>query len=74
MRESIAFLGLSRGGEVIFIAATLILIVFELTMLMSALLNKHISRKAKILWIIGMLLIHPFVAIAYLFTDFKKRD
>ena len=41
-------------------------------MIVNAITNKHISDTARVLWVIGMLLIHPFVAIAYYFTDYKK--
>jgi hypothetical protein len=36
--------------------------------------NKHISESTKVFWCIGMLFIHPFVAIAYYFTDYKRID
>jgi hypothetical protein len=47
--------------------------VFEVWMIVDAALNKKISDKAKIWWIIGMVIIHPFVAIVYFFTDHRKR-
>jgi hypothetical protein len=56
------------------IIVTLVLIgAFEIWMIVDAALNKKISDKAKAWWIVGMLLIHPFVAIAYFFTDHRKR-
>jgi len=42
-------------------------------MIVDAVINKEIPDKAKAWWIIGMLIIHPFVAIAYFFTDHRKR-
>jgi hypothetical protein len=42
-------------------------------MIVDAAINKEITDKAKTWWIIGMLIIHPFVAIAYFFTDHRKR-
>ncbi len=48
------------------------LFVFEVKMFVSTVLNRNISDARKILWVVGMLLIHPFVAIGYYFTDYKK--
>ncbi|MDB5185097.1 MAG: hypothetical protein JWN38_905 [Candidatus Saccharibacteria bacterium] len=50
----------------------LVLLVFEIAMIVSAIRNQAITYNAKLLWILGMLLLHPFVAIAYYFTDYKK--
>jgi len=47
-------------------------LLFEIVMIISAFKNKHISPEIKALWILGMLLIHPFVAIIYYFTDYQK--
>ena len=49
-----------------------LILVFEIMMIISAIKNRAISDKARILWVIGMLLIHPIVAIIYYFTDHKK--
>jgi hypothetical protein len=49
-----------------------LILIFEIMMIISAIKNRAISDEARILWIIGMLLIHPFVAIFYYFTDHKK--
>jgi hypothetical protein len=42
-------------------------------MIIDAVINREITDKAKAWWIIGMLIIHPFVAIAYFLTDHRKR-
>lgn len=65
-------MGMAPLMVLIVIVVLLLIFAFEVWMLISAILNKNISDTAKILWIIGMLLIHPFVAIAYYFTDYKK--
>jgi hypothetical protein len=31
--------------------------------------NPRLSDERKLLWAIGMLLVHPFIAIIYYFTD-----
>jgi hypothetical protein len=59
-------------SELVIIIVLLAILAFEIAMFISVICNKHISGKAKALWIIGMLFIHPFVAIAYYFTDYKK--
>lgn len=50
-----------------------LIFAFEIWMIISAAINKGISDKARIWWIVGMLLIHPIVAIVYLCTDYRKR-
>ena len=67
---SIFGLGLVAG--LIVIAAVALILAFELWMLISAITNKNISDTARIWWIIGMVLVHPIVAIVYYFTDYKK--
>lgn len=57
----------------VIVVVALVLFIFEAWMIVDAALNKKISDKAKVWWIIGMLTIHPFVAIAYFFTDHRKR-
>jgi hypothetical protein len=66
------FLGLT--GFPFFLVAILfiLILIFEIAMIISAVINKNITDTTKILWVIGMLLIHPFVAIVYYFTDYKK--
>jgi hypothetical protein len=51
----------------------LLIFAFEIWMIVDAAINKEITDKAKAWWIIGMFIIHPFVAIAYFFTDHRKR-
>jgi hypothetical protein len=51
----------------------ILIFAFEIWMIVDAAINKRITDKAKAWWIIGMFVIHPFVAIAYFFTDHRKR-
>jgi hypothetical protein len=67
------FLGLGIATLLFLLLVALVVFIFEIVMFIDAILNKNISDEARILWVIGMLLIHPFVAIAYFFTDHKKR-
>jgi uncharacterized membrane protein len=57
----------------IIIIIALLIAIFEVWMIVDAALNKKISDKAKVWWIIGMFIIHPFVAIVYFFTDRRKH-
>jgi hypothetical protein len=57
----------------IIIVIAILIFAFEIWMIVDAAINKEITDKAKTWWIIGMLIIHPFVAIAYFFTDHRKR-
>lgn len=51
----------------------LLILAFEVWMIVDAALNRKISDTAKAWWIVGMILVHPFVAIVYFFTDHNKR-
>ena len=57
----------------IILIIALLLFAFEIWMVVDVAINKEITDRAKAWWIIGMLIIHPFVAIAYFFTDHRKR-
>jgi len=50
----------------------LIILVFEVVMFVHVVRNKHISSTARILWMVCMLIVHPFVAVVYYLTDYKK--
>jgi hypothetical protein len=52
----------------ILIVFALLVFAFEIWMIADAAINREITDKAKAWWIIGMLIIHPFVAIAYFFN------
>ena len=58
--------------SIIALVIVALILVFEIMMIISAIKNRAISDEARILWVIGMLLIHPIVAIIYYFTDHKK--
>jgi hypothetical protein len=65
-------LGLGIAIFVIIIIAFIAILVFEITMFVHCIKNHKIADNYKVLWLIGMLFIHPFVAIAYYLTDYKK--
>jgi hypothetical protein len=68
-----SILGLAGGLLLLVIFAGLFVLVFEILMFISAVTNTAISNETRILWLVGMVLLHPFVAIAYYFTDHQKR-
>jgi hypothetical protein len=53
----------------IIIVVALLILAFEVWMIVDVATNKKLSDKAKAWWIIGMFIIHPFVAIVYFFTS-----
>lgn len=71
MLSNFAFLGLSGAAAVAVGLILLAIFVFEVAMFISVIRNQRITGNTKALWILGMLLIHPFVAIGYYFTDYR---
>lgn len=72
MLNIFAFAGLGFTLSIIVILILLLILAFEIWMLISAITNKQITDTVKILWIVGMVLIHPIAAIVYYFTDYQK--
>lgn len=60
---------LGLGFFILFVI--LLVLVFEIWMFVDVVTNDRIPSDRKVLWALGMLIIHPFVAIAYFFTDHK---
>ena len=56
---------------IILVIAGLLILWFEVWMFLDLLSNKNISSNDKILWALGMLLLHPFVALFYYFKIYK---
>jgi len=50
-----------------------VIFIFEVWMFIDVIKNKNINDERRLLWAIGMILLHPFVAIAYYFTDHKLQ-
>ena len=48
------------------------LLYFEVWMFVHAFRNHSLTDNERILWCIGMLLIHPFVAVAYYILVYSK--
>jgi predicted membrane protein len=71
MLDNFAFIGFGVPGFLIVIIIAII-VIFEIAMFINVIRNNNITSNTRLLWIIGMLIIHPFVAIAYYLTDYKK--
>ena len=74
MVELFGLWGLVAPLATIFLLGIFALFAFEVWMIVNAIQNKHITDTARILWVIGMLTIHPVIAIVYFFTDYQKSN
>ncbi len=72
MVSKFAFSGLGTSFSLVVLLVLLGILAFEIAMFVSAIRNPNITSNVRMLWIVGMLLLHPFVAIWYYFTDYKK--
>lgn len=74
MTNIFSFLGLGLALSLAVILALLLIFAFEIWMFVDVITNKAISDTAKVLWVVGMVLVHPIVAIVYYFTDHQKNQ
>ena len=49
-----------------------VIVGFEIWMFVDAIRNPRLTDSQRLLWCLGMLFIHPFVAIAYYFLEYNK--
>lgn len=66
-------LGLGFGFVALFYLVLALILAFEIWMFVDAIRNPRLSDAQKLLWCLGMLLIHPFVAIFYYLLEYSKR-
>lgn len=66
--------GLALPAELIIIGFFAGILAFEIWMFAHVCKNHFISPEAKALWIFGMLILHPIVAIIYYFSDYHKGE
>lgn len=57
----------------LFFACLIGLLVFEVKMILHAVRNRTLNSAQKTAWLVGMLLIHPFVACAYYAFVYKDN-
>jgi len=53
-------------GLALVIAAMILILAFEVWMLIDVLAYRKVPAKSRVWWVVGMFVIHPFVALAYL--------
>lgn len=58
----------SGPGLALVILALLVVLAFELWMLIDVLTYRKVPKQHKLWWVLGMFVIHPFVAIVYFFV------
>lgn len=68
----VGILGLAGAALLALWLVILLVLVFEVWMFVHVIQNHAITTNVKVLWLLGMLILHPFVAIAYFFTDYQK--
>jgi len=74
MQETFGFHGtLAPGLLVVLSVLAAAILIFELIMLVHVIRNLFIPASRKAAWIVGMFLLHPFVAIWYFCSDYRKR-
>lgn len=66
------FLGLGLGMGLIVALVIVIIFVFEVWMFIDAIKNPRLTDTERLLWCLGMLFIHPIVAIVYYFLEYSK--
>lgn len=59
---------------IILILLGLAILVFEVLMFVDVIQNKKLTDNERALWAIGMVLVHPIVAIVYYFIARSKLD
>jgi hypothetical protein len=74
MLNRFAFFNYSFFGipPFLFIIVGIAFVVFEILMLIHAITNNRIDNTTKVFWVIGILLIHPFVAIGYYIFEYRR--
>lgn len=66
-------LGFGLGIGAIFILILLAIFIFEIWMFVDAVRNPRLTDTERLLWCLGMLFIHPFVAVVYYFIARSGR-
>jgi hypothetical protein len=51
----------------------LLILAFEVWMLVDVLAYRKVPTKSRVAWVIGMFLIHPFVALAYILVRSRYK-
>lgn len=65
---SVLMFGLLLPLALLFVLLGLLVLAFEVWMFVDAIRNPRLSDNEKLLWCLGIIFIHPFVAIIYYFV------
>lgn len=63
----------SGQGLALLILAMLLILAFEIWMLVDVLEFRKVPTKSRVAWVVGMFLIHPFVAMAYILVRSRYK-
>ena len=55
------------------IAAMILILAFEVWMLIDVLAYRKVPAKSRLCWVVGMFIIHPFVALVYLLVRSRYK-
>ena len=67
------WMGFGFGAAMFFMLLIFLILTFEIWMLVDVIKNTKISAEERAIWIIGMLLVHPFVAVFYYFLRSRNK-
>jgi hypothetical protein len=59
---------------VLLILGILVILSFELWMLIDVLACRKVPTNQRVWWVVGMFLLHPFVALVYLFARHNYKQ
>jgi hypothetical protein len=67
--------GAAAGGFVfaLVVALAVLVLAFEVWMFIDVFKHPTLNNNKKVLWMLGMLLLHPIIAIIYYFTEYKNK-
>lgn len=68
--EIMNILGVSVSLFTLVLVIVIAFLIFEVWMFVDALRNPGLSSVERLLWCLGMLVFHPFVAIVYYFVEY----
>ena len=69
----LAYYHFSALGLTFLILAMLLVLAFEVWMLVDVLEFRKVPTQSRVAWVVGMFLIHPFVALAYLLVRSRYK-
>jgi hypothetical protein len=64
----------SGQGIALLIVAMLLVLAFEVWMLIDVLEFRKVPTNSRVAWVVGMFLIHPFVAMAYILVRSRYKQ